>query len=219
MDDIIELDFKTRICIGPWSMRCGSGSPKRILMALLRSCFLGGTGFLAGSKSGTGKNKTLSGWQKAIPLSILQIITKPLMHAIPDVDVIKQKTLQKASPAQHTRLVLKQYDSVCSGNDIALWFTTNRDENSWMDPNMKIRDAAKHWLFSALPGNGMPLIYSGQELPNEKTEIFDKYHWMERAYAPAGFYKTLLFFKSAPTRPSCQRRYSCGNTFTDNDAR
>ena len=107
---------------------------------------------------------------------------------------------KKHLPLSTLGSVLKQYDSVCSGNDIALWFTTNHDENSWNGSEYeKYGDAAKALAVFSITWNGMPLIYSGQELPNMKRlKFFDKdtIEWNGQ-YALAGFYKTLLSLKSA----------------------
>lgn len=106
---------------------------------------------------------------------------------------------KKQLPLSTLDTVLKQYDSVCGGHDIALWFTTNHDENSWNGSEYeKYGDAAKALAVFSITWNGMPLIYSGQELPNMKRlKFFDKdtIEWNGQ-YAMEGFYKTLLALKT-----------------------
>jgi alpha-amylase len=94
--------------------------------------------------------------------------------------------------------VLHQYDSICGAGDIPLWFTTNHDENSWNGTEYeKYGDMAKALAVFSFTWNGMPMIYSGQELPNMKRlKFFDKdpIEWNGK-YAMQDFYKTLLSLK------------------------
>jgi len=76
-----------------------------------------------------------------------------------------------------------------------LWFTANHDENSWNGTEYeKYGDAAKALAVFSATWRGIPLIYSGQELPNQKRlKFFDKdlIEWKEEC-ALEPFYKTLL---------------------------
>ncbi len=94
--------------------------------------------------------------------------------------------------------VLQQYDSVCGEKNIPLWFTTNHDENSWNGTEYeKYGDMAKALAVFSFTWNGMPMIYSGQELPNKKRlKFFDKdpIEWNGK-YELHDFYKTLLTLK------------------------
>ena len=94
--------------------------------------------------------------------------------------------------------VLQQYDAVCGATDIPLWFTTNHDENSWNGTEYeKYGDMAKALAVFSFTWNGMPMIYSGQELPNKKRlKFFDKDQiaWNGK-YELHDFYKTLLTLK------------------------
>jgi len=94
--------------------------------------------------------------------------------------------------------VLKQYDAVCGSTGIPLWFTTNHDENSWNGTEYeKYGDMAKALVVFSFTWNGMPMIYSGQELPNKKRlKFFDKdpIEWNGK-YELHDFYKTLLELK------------------------
>lgn len=83
------------------------------------------------------------------------------------------------------------------GDDaIPLWFTSNHDENTWNGTEYeKYGDAAKVLAVLSFTRNGIPLIYSGQEMPNlKRLEFFDKdpIEWNGK-YELHDFYKTLLY--------------------------
>ncbi len=94
--------------------------------------------------------------------------------------------------------VLQQYNTVCGATGIPLWFTTNHDENSWNGSEYEKYGAmAKALAVFSFTWNGMPMIYSGQELPNMKRlKFFDKdpIEWSGK-YELHDFYKTLLSLK------------------------
>ncbi len=94
--------------------------------------------------------------------------------------------------------LLWQYNSVCGNNNIPLWFTTNHDENSWNGSEYeKYGDFAKALAVFSFTWNGMPMIYSGQELPNlKRLKFFDKdvINWTGK-YELHDFFKTLLLLK------------------------
>jgi glycosidase len=76
-----------------------------------------------------------------------------------------------------------------------LFFTSNHDENTWNGTEYeKYGIAAKAWAVFTFMWKGIPLIYSGQELPNHKRLAFfdkDKIEWTNQALLGA-FYKTLI---------------------------
>jgi alpha-amylase len=90
--------------------------------------------------------------------------------------------------------VLKKYDDL-GDSSMRAWFTTNHDENSWNGTEYeKYGDMARALAVFSTTWNGIPLIYSGQELPNKKRlKFFDKdtIHWTGNNELH-GFYKTLL---------------------------
>ena len=92
--------------------------------------------------------------------------------------------------------ILKQYNSVNNAPGIPLWFTANHDENTWNGTEYeKYGEAAKALAVLSFTRNGLPLIYSGQELPNlKRLQFFDKdtIEWNGN-YAMQDFYKTLLY--------------------------
>jgi alpha-amylase len=71
--------------------------------------------------------------------------------------------------------VLKKYDDL-GDSTMRTWFTANHDENSWNGTEYeKYGDMAKTLAVFSATWNGIPLVYSGQELPNRKRlKFFDK---------------------------------------------
>lgn len=76
-----------------------------------------------------------------------------------------------------------------------LFFTSNHDENTWNGTEYeKYGVAAKAWAVFTFMWKGIPLIYSGQELPNYKRLAFfdkDPIDWKNEPQL-ASFYKTLI---------------------------
>lgn len=81
-----------------------------------------------------------------------------------------------------------------------LFFTSNHDENSWNGTEYeKYGQAALPLAVFACTWNGVPLIYSGQELPNHKRlKFFDKdpIEWTGKNELH-DFYKTLLTLRNS----------------------
>ncbi|MEI7472341.1 MAG: alpha-amylase family glycosyl hydrolase [Chitinophagaceae bacterium] len=101
----------------------------------------------------------------------------------------KHKDLSKLDSLLH------QYDTVASKSDaMKLWFTTNHDENSWNGTEYeKYGLAAKALAVFSFTWDGIPLIYTGQELPNNKRLQFfekDTIEWNGQ-FALNDFYRTL----------------------------
>ena len=80
-----------------------------------------------------------------------------------------------------------------------VYFTSNHDENSWNGTEYeKYGDAAKLMAVFSCTWDGIPLIYSGQELPNKKRLKFfekDQIDWNGK-FELHDFYKTLLTLKA-----------------------
>lgn len=80
------------------------------------------------------------------------------------------------------------------------YFTSNHDENSWNGTAFeKYGDAANLMAVFSCTWDGIPLIYSGQELPNKKRLKFfekDPIEW-DGNFALHNFYKTLLLLNSS----------------------
>jgi alpha-amylase len=97
-------------------------------------------------------------------------------------------------PVNVLESVLKQYDAIGDAS-MRAWFTSNHDENSWNGSEYeKYGDMAKALAVFSCTWNGIPLIYSGQELPNLKRLKFfekDEIQWTGENQLH-DFYKTLL---------------------------
>lgn len=104
---------------------------------------------------------------------------------------------KKHLPLSVLDTLLHKYDTTVK-NSMNLWFTTNHDENSWNGTEYeKYGDMAKALAVFSITWNGVPLVYSGQELPNRKPLKFfekDPIEW-NGTYAMADFYKILLGLK------------------------
>jgi glycosidase len=78
------------------------------------------------------------------------------------------------------------------------FFTSNHDENSWNGTEYeKYGPMALPLAVFSCTWNGIPLIYSGQEIPNHKRLLFfdkDEIKW-DKEPALHSFYKTLLEFR------------------------
>lgn len=103
--------------------------------------------------------------------------------------VAGKKTLAQADSVINHNL------KVFPKNAYRLYFTTNHDWNSWEGTEFeRYGDAYKTFaVFSQTMYQSIPLIYSGQEIPNKKRLKFfvkDTITWNQYEMAP--FYKTLL---------------------------
>ena len=105
---------------------------------------------------------------------------------------------KKGLPLVELTSLLHKYDESGDDKSLKLWFTANHDENSWNGSEYeKYGDAAKAFAIHSFTWNGIPLIYSGQELPNKKRLQFfekDPIEWSGKNEM-ADFYTTLLALK------------------------
>jgi len=100
--------------------------------------------------------------------------------------------------------VLEQLERYASegSNTQKLFFTSNHDENSWNGTEYeKYGVTAKAWAVFTATWGGLPLVYSGQEIPNHKRLSFfekDELAWSLQTKQPAlhGFYKSLLSLRT-----------------------
>jgi glycosidase len=98
--------------------------------------------------------------------------------------------------------VLEQLDIYASDGAATrkLFFTTNHDENSWNGTEYeKYGITAKAWAVFSATWGGLPLVYSGQEIPNHKRLLFfekDALEWPTLTPALHNFYKTLFSFRA-----------------------
>ena len=98
--------------------------------------------------------------------------------------------------------ILYQTNIICGNESIPLWFSSNHDENSWNGTEYeKYGKMAKLLSVFSFTWNGMPMIYSGQELPNlKRLEFFEKdiIEW-DGNYQLNDFYQSLLKLHSNNT--------------------
>lgn len=91
--------------------------------------------------------------------------------------------------------VLRHYDQSFPRDAFRVFFTSNHDENSWNGTEYeKYGRAAKLFAVFSCTWNGLPMIYSGQELPNRKRLKFfekDQIEW-SADFELHDFYKILL---------------------------
>ncbi|MBN8785754.1 MAG: 1,4-alpha-glucan branching protein [Terrimonas sp.] len=96
---------------------------------------------------------------------------------------------------QVLRDLLLQYEHTNPPGTTGLYFTSNHDENSWNGTEFeKYGDMALALSVLSFTWNGIPLIYSGQEMPNHKRLMFfdkDVIEWNGK-YELADFFTTLL---------------------------
>lgn len=96
--------------------------------------------------------------------------------------------------------VLSDYKNNFPENAMHLFFTANHDENSWNGTEYeKYDDLAKALAVFSCTYNSAPLIYSGQELPNNKRlKFFDKdeIEWTDNIELHQ-FYKMLLSLRQS----------------------
>lgn len=106
---------------------------------------------------------------------------------------------EQGAPVSMLRELLYQYDALGDTNALKLWFTSNHDENSWNGTEYeKYGDAAIPFAVMNATWNGIPLLYSGQELPNKKRlQFFEKdvIEWNGH-YELEAFYRTLFQLRS-----------------------
>jgi glycosidase len=139
------------------------------------------------------------------PLFWLAETEVPEYHEVFDVSYawewmhVTERIPKQIASIQHMKDVLKKYEEQYPPGSRKLFFTSNHDENSWNGTEYeKYGDGAKAFAVFCCTWHGMPLIYSGQELPNfKRLKFFDKdqIEWRPDI-ALHNFYKSLLELKS-----------------------
>jgi glycosidase len=177
MDDIIELDFRNRNmrramidAMKYWVTECDIDGFRCDL------AFWVELDFWLEARAELEKTKTLFWLAESDPIDHPEYYrafdacyTWTWMHRSKDF------YQQKWAP-DSLRDVLQRYDKAGDANAIKLWFTTNHDENSWNGTEYeKYGVAAAALAVHSFTWNGIPLVYSGQELPNRKRlQFFEK---------------------------------------------
>jgi glycosidase len=129
------------------------------------------------------------------------------------MNAAKQTKDEGAQQIHHLKYVLSQYLNELPHTACPAWFTSNHDENSWNGTEYeKYAEMAIPLAVFSATWKGIPLIYSGQELPNQKRlQFFDK-EIIEWNGDPSlhDFYKQILnlrkvvpAFKSTPQTENC----------------
>ena len=106
-----------------------------------------------------------------------------------------EEFFKQKQPLSELYDLLLQYNTI-GDSSMRAWFTSNHDENSWNGTEYeKYGDMAKALAVFSATWNGIPLLYSGQELPlrDKRLRFFEKdpIPWTGE-YGMADFYKTLL---------------------------
>jgi alpha-amylase len=121
---------------------------------------------------------------------------------------------KKQLPLDTLTHLLHQYDAL-GDTTIRAWFTTNHDENSWNGTEFeKYGSMFKALAVFSFTWNGIPLLYSGQELGNTKRiDFFDKDTIVAGPWATelTGFYQSLIKLKS--THPALRAGDTAVSTF------
>ena len=106
-----------------------------------------------------------------------------------------EKYIKKEITLKNCLNVLNEYKNDFPVNALRLFFTSNHDENSWNGTEYeKYGSLAKALAVFSCTYPGVPLVYSGQELPNNKRLKFfekDTIEWGE-SFQLHDFYKTLF---------------------------
>jgi glycosidase len=96
--------------------------------------------------------------------------------------------------------VLYAYNDKPPAEAMRLWFTSNHDENTWNGTEYeKYGDMTLPLAVFSCTWNGIPMLYSGQELPNHKRLKFfehDPIEWGGGTPSLQDFYRTLLTLHS-----------------------
>jgi alpha-amylase len=107
-----------------------------------------------------------------------------------------EKVAAGKRPATALDSIWREQQAKYPKGTLQLYFTSNHDENSWNKADYGTFPGPVHApfaVFTQTMGNGVPLIYSGQEEPVLRPlKFFDKDPMTFGKYQRAKFYKTLL---------------------------
>lgn len=112
---------------------------------------------------------------------------------------VTEKFVKGFAAMQDLKDILKSYEDYPPAA-LKLLFTSNHDENTWNGTEYeKYGEEAKALAVFSFTWVGVPLIYSGQELPNlKRLKFFDKdfIEWTDDEPALQNFYARLLNLKT-----------------------
>jgi alpha-amylase len=131
---------------------------------------------------------------------------KPAYHEVFDA-TYTWRWMHASEEFYHSRMNLQAlltvlYKSVTEfpSDAFRIYFTSNHDENSWNGTEFeKYGDAVRLMAVFSCTWNGLPMVYSGQEIANKKRLKFfekDVIEW-DGKFELHNFYKTLLILKSS----------------------
>ena len=130
---------------------------------------------------------------------------KPGLHIAGFDETYTWSIMGRMADVYTGKLSLLKFDSALNKNihdfpvdAMRMYFTTNHDENSWNGTEFeKYGNAYKTFaVFSQTFFQSVPLIYSGQEVPNKKRlKFFVKDPIVWNKYEVAPFYSTLLHLR------------------------
>lgn len=151
---------------------------------------------------------------------------KPSLHEAGFDETYTWSLMGIMSDVYKGKKTVAQFDSVLNKNievfpkdACRLYFTTNHDENSWNGTEFEKYGAAYKTfaVFTQTMYQSIPLIYSGQEIPNKKRlEFFikDPIQWTQ--YRNASFYKTLLNLRKTNPALAATANYKRLHSSNDN---
>jgi len=196
MDDIIELDFK---------------NPNLVKAMIAAMAFWVKECNIDGFRCDLASWVPLEFWQKARPAldNIKPLFWLGEMDAIDDKSYMQvfdvayawkwmhatESFYKKDRNVERLTNLLLNYVTTCAPGTTALYFTSNHDENSWNGTEYeKYGDMALLLAVLSCTWQGIPLVYSGQEMPLHKRLMFfdkDEIGWTD-TLALHDFYKKLL---------------------------
>jgi alpha-amylase len=130
------------------------------------------------------------------------------------------KVAKGERPAFALDSVKRKYDSIYFPKSLALYFTSNHDENSWNKADYGTMPGASHAPFAVYTqttDHSIPLIYSGQEEPFlDSVSFFYKDTITFAKYGRGKFYQTLLTLRK--NNPALAADASFKKLATNNDS-
>jgi alpha-amylase len=129
------------------------------------------------------------------------------------------KVAKGERPAFALDSVKSKYDTSFFPRSLAMYFTSNHDENSWNKADYGTMPGASHAPFAVYTqttDHSIPLVYSGQEEPFlDSVSFFYKDTITFAKYGRANFYKTLLALRK--NNPALATDASFRKLATNND--
>jgi len=111
-----------------------------------------------------------------------------------------QSVYQHHSDINDLLSLLKKYASATNNEKLMMWFTSNHDENSWNGTEFeKYGSLWEPLTVFNFTWDGIPMMYSGQEIPNMRRLSFfekDTLDWSNITLEP--FYKNLIQIRKHP---------------------